>query len=216
MTNPSHNVRVELDLKNVLLRTRGRNWGYTFVLRPQKPHIDSCYDLHLKVFKAQPAAEAPVNLGGILDGIEKYVFIATAFIDPVRCDDAGRPIAIYIIWFPNVALSSDLTVSVPIDWADQVMSALKEASNKAFVMPTPKNLDDSNGDVEKVFESASDAARQIVIEGAGVNVKIDLLIPTSGKTPSPPPLSSAKRIFVGLLLLFGFYFLLWLLSRRRQ
>ena len=217
MTNPSQNAKMELDLKNVLLRTRGRNWGYSFVLRPQKPDIDSWYDVHVKVFEGRSLDSVPVNLGGILiDGIEKHVFVATAFADPVHRDDAGRPVANYIIWFPNVDLRSDSMLSVPNNWGSQVMTALQEACNKTFDMPISTKADDSSGDVEKVFENARDTLRPIMIEGAAATVKIDLVIPINGKTPTTSTSSSAKRVVVALLLLFGFFALLWFLNRKRE
>lgn len=100
---------VQLNLENVLWRTRGRQWDYSFVLRSLRPLVDSWYDVHLKAFAGVTLDETPTSLAGILvQGFEEYPFVASAFLDARRRDSAGRPVGNYFIWFPNVGVQETL------------------------------------------------------------------------------------------------------------
>lgn len=124
-------MRIGLD--NVLWRTRGRGWDYTFVLRPADPPVMAWYDFHADVFSEVAPGKDPVSTGGYLhlESSKKIPFIATTFQDPTLRDAAQRPIAHYIIWFPKTAAKPTEFV-IPVDWGVQVVDAFGEGWHSAF------------------------------------------------------------------------------------
>lgn len=124
---------MRIDLDSVLWRTRGREWDYSFVLRPAHPHIETWYDFHADVFAGTTPGTAPSVTGGFLrlgDG-DEVPFIATSFQDATLRDAAGRPIAHYLIWFPNTP-GRPTEYEVTADWGAQVVRAFGDEWGSAF------------------------------------------------------------------------------------
>jgi hypothetical protein len=124
---------VRIDLDNVLWRTRGLGWDYTFVLRPAHPHLNNWYDVHADVFSGTSPGATASNLGGVLHTADnqEVVFVPASFLDPGLKDSAARPIAHYLVWFPPVVgLRGEL--AVPPDWAIRVVEAFGDAWRDAF------------------------------------------------------------------------------------
>jgi hypothetical protein len=115
---------VHIDLDRILWRTRGHSWDYCFVLCPRQPVIDTWYDFHVEVFSGTTAGVHPVVSGGVLQLAHggEIPFFATAFQDSALRDEAGRPIAHYLVWFPSLdegALHSNINP----EWGFRVVEA---------------------------------------------------------------------------------------------
>lgn len=207
---------VRLDLKNVLWRTRGQHWDYSFVLRPVFPRVDSWYDVHVKVFAGISPDIVPVNRGGILVlDSEKHRFVATAFQDARRRDAADRPVANYIIWFPSIVGNETSGLSVPLSWGEQVASSLGAARAKTFNVLPSELVDGASVDLEGVFASARDASKQISLNGGLVPVTFDdVTVGVEKKKPLATTSQSKWSMLAGtatvVLLLLA---LLWYASR---
>jgi hypothetical protein len=201
---------LKLHLGTVLWRTRGLQWDYLFVLRPPRPLVDSWYDVHVKVFEKISPASAPVNFGGVLvDGSEKYPFVATAFQDAVRKDAWGRPVANYLIWFPNLDLNEVPGLNVPLAWGEQVVSSLGEARDKTF------DFASSEEHLEEVFATARDCSKPIVLDSAGVWVDFDRSVVVEKKKAWRPTRAGPNRQnLLGVAILFLLLLtLFWYASR---
>jgi hypothetical protein len=75
----------------------------------------------------------PVNVGGVLVTIEgeEVHFVATTFQDATLRDAAGRPVAHYFVWFPNIA-GAPPDFELPADWGPQVVQAYGDEWKTAF------------------------------------------------------------------------------------
>jgi hypothetical protein len=92
-----------LQLRDVLYRTRGRDWDYAFLLQPEPLLGEGWYALHRRIFANVEPGRSPVLLRGALAVGTGHPFFATAFTDAERRDDQHRPIAHYIAWFGAAA-----------------------------------------------------------------------------------------------------------------
>ena len=90
-------------LRDVLYRTRGRDWDYAFLLQPEPLLGEGWYALHRRIFSNVEPSDTPILLRGALGIGTGQPFFATAFTDARRRDDQARPIAHYIAWFGPAA-----------------------------------------------------------------------------------------------------------------
>jgi|688.fasta_scaffold299814_2 hypothetical protein len=212
--NSTEGKPLHVDLNEVLIRTRGKTWDYSFVLCPRKAFIDGWYDVHVKVFEGKVPDNLPINDVGVLtDAMDRPVFVATAFADPIRRDDVGRPIVNYIIWFPNQTNSGIAELSVPSDWGSQVMAALEVAREKTFALPVSTGIETK---IREDFERVRDVANPILLEGTGLPIKNASRISIGRKLSETALTTNPKRGIFALLVLLGFILLLWIVTRRRE
>jgi hypothetical protein len=165
---------VKLDLQNVLWRTRGRHWDYTFVLQPASPLLDSWYDIHVKVFAGLTPGNSPVTRGGVLSyGDERCPYLATTFRDSERLDVAGRPVAHYLVCFPSVEVDDSRLLNIPKDWGEQIVLAFGGAFNMTFDL-SPSELQDSETEsIERVFANTRDQNNEFILAGPAVPASLD-------------------------------------------
>jgi hypothetical protein len=95
MSSPS---ALSVSLRDVLYRTRGRDWDYAFLLQPPPLLSEGWYALHRRMFGGVEPNEEPVLLRGELGIGLGHPFFATTFVDPGRRDSQGRPVAHYVAW----------------------------------------------------------------------------------------------------------------------
>jgi hypothetical protein len=147
---------LELDLHGLLWRTRGRHWDYTFVLRPVLLLADSWYEVHSRIFEGlTPEREEQHRAGTILDTSGECVFVATAFIDPVRRDAAGRPVSHYLVWFRPEETRDGGVQRVPRDWGRSLLAQLGARLEAAFSLPGPGTpAEHSTDDIEGALAAA--------------------------------------------------------------
>ncbi len=118
-------VRFEIDLRNVLWRTRGRHWDYAFLLVPEQPSKSAWFHDYREIFDGmEPSRDKPaINLCGKLSlpTFSVQPFVATCFVDPTLQDDNQRPIKHFFIWFYDNTFDSN---NAPTNWGSQLVAAL--------------------------------------------------------------------------------------------
>ncbi len=128
-------TRLEVKLSQVLWRTRGRTWDYAFVLRPSKPQREQWYDAYRSIFSGLTPA-APGELTRTRHGVfGRSAYVATTFCDPQACDEAGRPIAHSVAWFPGY-----LPEALPADWGQQIVDAIADDLHRAAAPPDERRF----------------------------------------------------------------------------
>lgn len=122
MAEPTSSL--QLRLRDVLYRTRGRDWDYAFLLQPVPLITEGWYALHRRIFANVEPEPTPVFLRGALGVGTGHPFFACAFTDPKRTDSQGRPVAHYIAWLgaeaeaaPGLAFGPGLVeaLAAPLD-----------------------------------------------------------------------------------------------------
>lgn len=178
---------MRIDLDSVLWRTRGQTWDYSFVLRPVHPSIETWYDFHADAFSGATPNTDPITVGGMLvtiDG-EELRFVATTFQDPTLRDVAGRPVAHYLVWFPNIA-GTPPDFEIPPDWGPQVVHAFGEHWTTAF------SSDGASDD--DLLTTARSLMKEVPISGAGgVTIRFERRIVEKKKRRVVPPASKTNR-----------------------
>lgn len=99
MTDEALGIRV----RDLLYRTRGRDWDYAFLLQPAPLIGEGWYAIHRRIFANVEPSSAPVGLRGTLGIGQGHPFFATAFTDAERHDHQGRSIAHYLVWLGQSA-----------------------------------------------------------------------------------------------------------------
>jgi len=94
---------LQVRLSDVLYRTRGRDWDYSFLLQPPPVLGEGWYTLHRRIFANVEPEATPVLLRGALGVGTGQPFFATAFTDSARRDSQARAIAHYLVWFGRSA-----------------------------------------------------------------------------------------------------------------
>jgi hypothetical protein len=114
-------------LRDVLYRTRGRDWDYAFLLQPVPLIGEGWYALHRRIFANVEPEPAPLVLRGALAVGTGHPFIASAFTDAERVDSQGRPVAHYIVW-----LGSDAEAAPGVSFGPGLVQALRGALDAVF------------------------------------------------------------------------------------
>lgn len=165
---------MKVDLKNVLWRTRGRHWDYSFVLCPSTLKEENWYDFHAQVFARCTPGRTPYSVGGTLVSDSTQVpFVATIFLDEVRSDSAERPIANYIVWFPNSTLVTSRSIDLPPNWGAQMVGPICKRCREAFDASESSAL---GSDIEEVFARARKQLGAITLVGAGSQISLDMKV----------------------------------------
>lgn len=196
-----------IDLDSVLWRTRGYEWDYSFILRPVHPHIETWYDFHADVFSETTPGATPSITGGFLrlgDG-DEMPFVATSFQDPTLRDAAGRPIAHYLIWFPNTP-GRPTEYAVATNWGAQVISAFGEEWRSAF---------DSDGSSDDdLLATARSFLKEVALaDGEAVRVALIRTVVEKKKHPDGARLRKSRRLLLLAVAAAGVLLLLlcWLI-----
>lgn len=116
-----------LRLRDVLYRTRGRDWDYAFLLQPVPLIGEGWYALHRRIFSNVEPEPTPLLLRGALGIGIGHPFFATAFTDPERVDSQGRPVAHYIVW-----LGADAEAAPGVSFGPGLVQALHGALDAVF------------------------------------------------------------------------------------
>jgi hypothetical protein len=90
--------RLRVGLRDILYRTRGRDWDYGFLLQPPPILGEGWYALHRSIFANVEPGPVPLLLRGALGVGTGHPFFATVFADATRRDYQDRPVAHYLIW----------------------------------------------------------------------------------------------------------------------
>lgn len=203
---------MKLDLESILWRTRGEHWDYSFVMRPLHPLVENWYDIHIRVFSGISPEATPTNLGGILvNGVEEHPFVATVFKDPTRKDAAARPIAHYLIWFPDVSTDVLRVHGVPRFWGQQVVAALNDPYERTFSSPPPGTHDECIDGIEETFAVAQHITKVEDLQGEPVPLSLDARVVVEKKKPrSTSNLFNRKwKTFLGMAALVLLISILW-------
>ncbi len=106
----------------VLWRTRGKDWGYCFLLVPEELRPSGAFEIWNQVF----AAERPTVTEHYVFGraARSLQYVGVTFEDTERRDRFGRPICHYVMWFfsdtdPKLALET-----LPVDWGHAFVDAM--------------------------------------------------------------------------------------------
>ena len=97
---------LRLSLREVLYRSRGRDWDYAFLLQPEPLLREGWYTLHRRIFSNVEPGAMPVLLRGTLGVGVGHPFLATTFTDTTRRDSQARPVAHYLTWLGNSAAAA--------------------------------------------------------------------------------------------------------------
>lgn len=116
-----------LRLRDVLYRTRGRDWDYSFLLQPAPLISEGWYSLHRRIFSNVEPEPQPQLLRGALGIGIGQPFFATAFTDAARVDSQARPVAHYIAWF-----GADAEAAPGLDFGPGLVQALSGALDAVF------------------------------------------------------------------------------------
>lgn len=122
--------RLTLRLRDVLYRTRGRDWDYSFLLQPVPLISEGWYTLHRRIFANVEPDPQPVLLRGALGIGTGQPFFATAFTDATRVDSQARPVAHYIAWLGN-----DAEAAPGQSFGPGLVQALAGALDSIFELP---------------------------------------------------------------------------------
>jgi hypothetical protein len=118
---------LSLRLRDVLYRTRGRDWDYGFLLQPEPLLGEGWYALHRRIFANVEPGPEPLLLRGALGVGTGRAFFATVFADTERHDDQGRPIAHYLAWLGPAAEAAP-----GLSYGPGLVEALGPALDKVF------------------------------------------------------------------------------------
>ena len=118
---------LSLRLRDVLYRTRGRDWDYSFLLQPVPLLGEGWYTLHRRIFANVEPEPTPVLLRGALGIGTGQPFLATVFTDPARVDSQARPVAHYIVW-----LGPDAEAAPGLSFGPGLVQALSSALDSVF------------------------------------------------------------------------------------
>lgn len=191
---------MRIDLESVLWRTRGHTWDYSFVLRPVHPHLEAWYNFHTDAFAGVAASTDATSVGGVLvtsEG-EELRFVATTFQDPTLKDVAGRPVAHYLVWFPNID-GTECALNIAPDWGAQVVRAFGDHFRTAFAS------DDVSDD--DLLATARSFVKEVQLSSvAGVVIQFERRVVEKKKRQAIPPTSKTNRALlvtsaVGVLIL---------------
>lgn len=130
---------LSLALEDVLYRTRGRDWDYSFLLQPRPLLSEGWYALHRRIFSGVEPTETPTLLRGELGIGLGHPFFATAFVDTARRDSQGRPIAHYLAWLGKAAKAAP-----GLSFGPGLVKALSPALDSVFEL-TPAALSRPEG-----------------------------------------------------------------------
>lgn len=114
-------------LRDVLYRTRGRDWDYGFMLQPAPLLREGWYTLHRRIFANVEPSPTPLLLRGALGIGTGQPFFATTFTDQQRRDSQARPIAHYLTW-----LGSDAENAPGNSYGPALVAALRGAIDAVF------------------------------------------------------------------------------------
>jgi hypothetical protein len=118
---------LSLRLRDVLYRTRGRDWDYAFLLQPVPILGEGWYALHRRIFANVEPEPTPLFLRGALGVGTGHPFFACAFTDPQRTDSQGRPVAHYIAW-----LGAEAEAAPGVSFGPGLVEALRSALDSVF------------------------------------------------------------------------------------
>jgi hypothetical protein len=117
--------RLRVSLRDILYRTRGRDWDYGFLLQPPPILGEGWYALHRRIFANVEPGPVPLLLRGSLGVGTGHPFFATSFADAALHDDQGRPVAHYLTWLgPGAEAAPGASFGPPLVQA--LSSALAE------------------------------------------------------------------------------------------
>ncbi|HVY25602.1 MAG TPA: hypothetical protein VHB79_03595 [Polyangiaceae bacterium] len=123
-----------LRLRDVLYRTRGREWDYSFLLQPVPLLSEGWYTLHRRIFANVEPEPRPLLLRGALGIGTGHPFFATVFTDEKRVDSQARPVAHYIAWF-----GADAEAAPGLSFGPGLVESLASALDAVFAL-TPEGL----------------------------------------------------------------------------
>jgi len=141
-----------LRLRDVLYRTRGRDWDYSFLLQPVPLISEGWYTLHRRIFANVEPEPKPVLLRGALGIGTGQPFFATAFTDAVRADSQARPIAHYIAWF-----GADAEAAPGVSFGPGLVQALARPLGSVFEL-SPEALRNGEKPLDTVLRQRFQAA----------------------------------------------------------
>jgi hypothetical protein len=118
---------LSLRLRDVLYRTRGRDWDYSFLLQPVPLIGEGWYTLHRRIFANVEPERTPLLLRGALGIGTGQPFFATAFTDAERVDSQARPVAHYIVW-----LGAEAEAAPGLSFGPGLVQALSGALGAVF------------------------------------------------------------------------------------
>jgi len=199
-------MQIHIGLNQLLWRTRGLNWDYSFLLRPTKP-IVTWYGFIEKVFASQTPTTTPKYVARFLDdGVHRHFFHATLFVDPARQDAAGRPIAHYLAWFPSNVPELEVVDSIPTEWGNRVVETLSTQFDEVFNSPGVDIDPESNLSI-----LLRNGLSSICIDGNPQQVTISGTIELQKKKAETIPQNKASTIFWTRVapILIGFAILLF-------
>ncbi|RYZ08120.1 MAG: hypothetical protein EOO73_08635 [Myxococcales bacterium] len=156
-----------VSLTDVLYRTRGQDWDYAFLLKPPPLLSEGWYALHRRIFSGVEPSEEPLLLRGELGVGVGHPFFATVFVDSVRRDSQGRPVAHYVAWLGKAAEAAP-----GLSFGPGLIAAIAPALAAVFSL-TPEALPRAEG---KPLDSLLRARFQAALPGRDVTV----LAPPSG------------------------------------
>jgi hypothetical protein len=131
--------QLSLAFRDVLYRTRGRDWDYAFLLQPPPLLGEGWYGLHRRIFSGVEPTEEPRLLRGELGIGLGQPFFATAFVDSTRRDSQGRPIAHYVAWLGEAA-----SAAPGLSFGPGLVAALSPALDSVFDV-APASLSRGDG-----------------------------------------------------------------------
>jgi hypothetical protein len=118
---------IKLRVRDLLYRSRGRDWDYAFLLQPEPLVGEGWYALHRRIFANVEPGPEPLLLRGALGIGQGQPFFATAFTDGERCDSQGRDVAHYLVW-----LGQQADEAAGVDFGPGVVEALAPALDAVF------------------------------------------------------------------------------------
>lgn len=118
---------LRIRFREVLYRTRGRDWDYAFLLQPEPLFGEGWYQLHRRIFANVEPTSVPTVLRGALGLGTGHPFFACTFTDGRRRDHQGRPIAHYVVWLGPAAHSAPSCTFGPA-----LIEALRDALDSVF------------------------------------------------------------------------------------
>lgn len=210
MSDPTRSDETTISRDRVLWRTRGRHWDYRFLLRPGLAGVHNWYDVHQQVFDGLiPDADGQHRAGPVSGTAEVSTYVAVAFTDARRRDQAGRPVCHYLAWFRSGQPSDMAPVEVPEQWGSQLVEAFGAALDAVFDLAPP---DTPHSD--SIAAAMAAMPETLCPGGPSRWVVPDRPLELKKNCPPTPLRGTVRRAALLWLLLVAVAAVLWVVFRR--
>lgn len=191
---------ITIKTSELLWRTKGLNWEYSFVLLPE---IDrgSWWRFYREVkAKLDFSQHGDQALGTLIDREgNEHPYIASAVLDSVHLDSAGRETEQFVVWFPKENQESCL----PVNLAGSVAEQMEPFLNSKKMRALSDSDSDSPAEILKDLLPAGHTFEVKTSSTAPRSLGIDHQLEADLATVASPKKNHLKSIILMIAFLIG-------------